>query len=256
MTGTESTADKSRKDHDKHCYGSVFSTKGTIAMMAEIDSLISLIELLKEYPALKGGMQLLSVLILIIGLHRYLFNPALCFQWKLLDTIEKVNLAIPTLLGIAEQFKTNGGNSLRDVLDRMEDRDNIIEERMLALLKASTNPYFETNHEGMYLWVNRRWCEITGMIPDDAIGDGWISTVHPEDQAKVSAQWKLCVSQKREFNLQYRIITACEEKLTIPVQAVAHVMWADGKNERVQGFIGQITEIKPKTTLLTNDGLH
>ena len=165
-----------------------------------------------------------------------------------MQTLDSVQNAIPVLLGITKEFRPNGGNSLRDVLNKMEHRMNISDERVLALLRASANAYFESDCDGCYLWVNRQWCELTGMVPEDATGMGWISSVHVEDQVKVSDHWRMCISQHREFSMEYRIHTCCEERLTFKVRGVAQVMW-DSAHRKPRGWIGSITEIKPKTPL-------
>ncbi len=211
-----------------------------------IESFVELLKILNDNVSLRSGIQLISVFILAGGVHRYAINPLLNFHWKLLGTIEQVQVALPILLKIASEFKPNGGNSLRDLFDRMEARQNIADERMLALLRSSVNAYFEADANGRYRWVNRMWCEVTCMVPDDAMGHGWLGTVHPDDQARVSMHWNLCVNQQREFNLEYNIITLCEEKLIIPVKAIAHVLWKDGRKTEAVGFIGSICERKPK----------
>lgn len=212
----------------------------------ELEPLTKLLEFLNENPKLKGTIQLISACVMLISWYRYFFRPVWTFHWKLLGFFDNFNIAFPILLQIAEQFKPNGGNSLRDVLNRIELRQSASEERILSLLRSSENPYFETDSEGKYTWVNRRWCEITCMHPDDAVGLGWLSTVLPDDQKKVSDHWSLCTSQLREFNLEYRLITACEDKLVIPIKCVAHVMWAGKDKSKIIGYIGQIIELPVK----------
>ena len=38
---------------------------------------------------------------------------------------------------------------------------------------------FQTDAEGLYLYVNRRWCEIAGLKPEQAYGAGWANALHP-----------------------------------------------------------------------------
>lgn len=213
--------------------------------MSTFESFISLLEILNERPALKSAVQFTSMIVLALGFYRYAVRPALNFHWKVLGTLDSVQHAVPVLLDIAAQFRPNGGNSLKDVLNKIEHRLNASDERMLALLRASANAYFESDCDGYYLWVNRQWCELTGMMPEDAAGMGWISAVHVDDQVKVSDHWRLCVDQRREFNMEYRIRTCCEERLLLTVRSVAQVMWDDA-HKRPRGWIGSITELKPK----------
>lgn len=216
--------------------------------MSEFESLISLLEILNENPGFKSTVQIIACITLGLGLYRYLVRPAINFHWKLLSTVNQVQNAIPVLLKIATEFHPNGGNSLRDVLNQIEHRINISDERTLALLRASAIAYFETDSDGYYRWVNRQWCELTGMVPEDATGMGWISAVYVDDQVKVSEHWKFCIAQNREFNLEFRIKTCCEEQLTLKVKCVANVMW-DQVHRKPRGWIGSLSEIKPKTSM-------
>lgn len=216
--------------------------------MPDFEMITKLLEFLNENPRLKGTIQCVSAAMLVLSWYRYFFRPVWTFHCKLAGTFDKLNIAFPVLMQIADQFKPNGGNSLRDVINRMESKQAASEERILSLLRSSDKPYFEADPEGMYLWVNRRWCELTGMHPDDAIGLGWIGTVLPDDQQKVSDHWRLCISQMREFNLEYSLLTACEDKLIIPIKCTAHVM---KDKKKVIGYIGHISELPPRSEQLS-----
>ena len=43
---------------------------------------------------------------------------------------------------------------------------------------------------GVVDFVNRRWCEFTGLSVDDARGTGWQAAVHPDDVAGLLAGWR------------------------------------------------------------------
>ena len=34
-------------------------------------------------------------------------------------------------------------------------------------------------------FVNERWCELTGLSFDEALGDGWFAALHPDDRERV-----------------------------------------------------------------------
>jgi PAS domain S-box-containing protein len=62
-------------------------------------------------------------------------------------------------------------------------------------------------------FVNRGWCEYTGLGLDEAIGLGWQAAIHPDDRSTVVQAWEL-ISQSgiareidarlRRFDGQYR----------------------------------------------------
>jgi NADH-quinone oxidoreductase subunit I len=39
------------------------------------------------------------------------------------------------------------------------------------------------------VYVNDRWCQITGLQPEEAAGEGWANALHPEDRAQVATIW-------------------------------------------------------------------
>jgi PAS domain S-box-containing protein len=43
---------------------------------------------------------------------------------------------------------------------------------------------------GVVDFVNRRWCEFTGLRADDAHGTGWQAAVHPDDVSSLLAGWR------------------------------------------------------------------
>ncbi|MGK5092889.1 PAS domain-containing protein [Deltaproteobacteria bacterium TL4] len=54
-----------------------------------------------------------------------------------------------------------------------------------TLAKMSPVGIFLTDAQGAYLYINERWCELTGMSYRYARGSGWSQSVHLEDQEHV-----------------------------------------------------------------------
>jgi len=43
--------------------------------------------------------------------------------------------------------------------------------------------------DGPVEFLNKQWCEYTGMSLADALGWGWTGTIHPDDLPGLEAQW-------------------------------------------------------------------
>jgi PAS domain S-box-containing protein len=121
---------------------------------------------------------------------------------KKIDTIEK---QLPVIIKIAEEFKPNGGNSLKDAINRLEvglannrDRHRLI----ICELGLAT---FETDKEGHYTWVSESWQDITGVDFYEAMGNGWVNAIHPVDRHKATEEWAEAVEQDRIFKAAYFI---------------------------------------------------
>ncbi|MDD2733098.1 MAG: PAS domain S-box protein [Desulfuromonadaceae bacterium] len=64
---------------------------------------------------------------------------------------------------------------------------------------------YETDAQGNYIFVNRKWCEIMGLSIDQALGNGWLSAIHPESEQLVTEEWEWALCDGREFMMEYRV---------------------------------------------------
>ena len=65
---------------------------------------------------------------------------------------------------------------------------------------------YEVDLEGRFVYVNERWCKLTGLDPEQAHGESWASVVHPEDLERVVAEWRRSRAEQRDFSLEYRYV--------------------------------------------------
>lgn len=54
-------------------------------------------------------------------------------------------------------------------------------------------------------FINRRWCEYTGLSPDQAVGFGWQSAVHPDDRTLVLQRWRSLLASGQAGAVQSRL---------------------------------------------------
>ncbi len=89
-------------------------------------------------------------------------------------------------------------------------------ENPLAML--SPLGIFHTDARGKCVFVNDRWCEITGLTSDEALGDGWAEALHPEDRSRVFETWEQATRTRSVFKAEYRfidrrgVVTLCSGK--------------------------------------------
>ena len=55
------------------------------------------------------------------------------------------------------------------------------------------------------IWFNKRWIEFTGQALNQAIGDGWISAIHPDDQERCVRMYGDACDARRPFAMEYRL---------------------------------------------------
>jgi PAS domain S-box-containing protein len=98
---------------------------------------------------------------------------------------------------------------------------------------------FETDAQGNYLFVNERWCAITGLAADQALATGWMDSLHREDRQAVAALWQAAVAATRPFHLEFRLAGPGGRPIWVLGQASGRTD-VDGE---VTGYIGTITDI-------------
>lgn len=64
------------------------------------------------------------------------------------------------------------------------------ERRYQTLAEVSPVGIFHTDEHGNTTYVNPRWCQISGLTYEQAMGDGWFNAVHEEDKDRVRKGWE------------------------------------------------------------------
>lgn len=113
-----------------------------------------------------------------------------------------------------------------------------------TLIRMSPVGIFLTDATGYTVYVNPRWCEITGLSVDEALGDGWMNAVVPEDREWLSKGWNKATDATSSSTVEYRFIRADQSIIWVLGQAIPEI----DSEGNVIGYVGTITDI----TLLKN----
>lgn len=130
---------------------------------------------------------------------------------------------------------------LRDITEKREAEEALraSERRYKTLAEASPVGIFRTDTDGKTTYVNKRWCELAQMSFSEAIGDGWLAAVHPEDRDRVVGGWKSAYPQVSTSRSDYRFLHKDGTIVTVIGEATPE-MDANGK---AVGYVGTITDI-------------
>jgi two-component system, sensor histidine kinase and response regulator len=79
------------------------------------------------------------------------------------------------------------------------------ELRYESLAAAAPVGIFRTDSQGNCIYVNDRWCQMSGLSAAEAMGEGWVRAIHPEDRAYVFKEWDRSVTENVPFRLEYRM---------------------------------------------------
>lgn len=134
------------------------------------------------------------------------------------------------------------GNSM-DVTDihLKEVKLKASEELFQSLANFAPIGIYQTDTEGRCTFVNKLWCEIAGLTQDEARGDAWAKTIHPEDVENVFTTWKRTAAKNEDFHFDFRF-----NNPTLGVRYVSSiavpVFGIDGKSLSYVGTIEDVTD--------------
>jgi PAS domain S-box-containing protein len=101
------------------------------------------------------------------------------------------------------------GDNLAIALARLRAEEELreSEERFQTLATLAPVGVYLTDPDGNCLYTNTAWCRMAGLSPEDALGQGWIKGLHPDDRAFVFSSWQQMVESQGEWCMEYRFQT-------------------------------------------------
>lgn len=128
-----------------------------------------------------------------------------------------------------------------DISIRKKNEEKIAESelRFRTLTKTAPVGIFETDAKGATTFVNDVWLQYSGMKFEEAMGDGWLDAVHPEDREWLAKGWHSKTKIKAESFSEYRIIDKQGRLRWVNGKAVP-VFNTDGL---ITGYIGIILDV-------------
>jgi PAS domain S-box-containing protein len=93
-----------------------------------------------------------------------------------------------------------------DVTDRRKGMRALRESeaRLRAISEASPLGLFVVDARGACIFANANFHKLAGRTPDQVLGTGWRSTLHPEDRARFLDEWHNASRAHASFESQYR----------------------------------------------------
>jgi two-component system sensor histidine kinase/response regulator len=123
------------------------------------------------------------------------------------------------------------------------------EERFRMLATHSPLRIFLKDENGHCVYVNERWCAITGMSHQEAVGRGWEDGIHPDDRERIQKAWQRAIDRQEEYSQEFRFRTRDGKVIWVFSSAVA-LREDSGKIARFLGNLIDITERKNRDQAL------
>jgi PAS domain S-box-containing protein len=150
----------------------------------------------------------------------------------------------------------------RDISERKRAEEALrqSELRYETLTNISPVGIFRTDANGKTTYVNPRWCKISGISRNEALGDAWMKAVHPDDRPQLTQNWDQAIGTGNPSHAEYRFLRPDESIAWVMGQAVPE----KDINGKIIGYVGTITDIterkiieeilKERDTLLDETG--
>jgi PAS domain S-box-containing protein len=122
---------------------------------------------------------------------------------------------------------------------RAEESLRESEGRFRALTSHAPVGIFQSGPHGECVFVNECWCAMTGLRTAQALGDGWMSALHPEDRQRVVQGWQDAVARGTASESEFRFLRANGEVSWVQGNAVP--LRTEGG--RLVGYIGTCADI-------------
>jgi len=113
------------------------------------------------------------------------------------------------------------------------------EERFRTLAQIAPVGIYRANVKGGWVYVNESWCALTGRTAAQALGDGWMDAVHPDDLAAVVDTNRRAIAENKLFKLEYRYRHVNGEVVWVLAQSQAQ----HDHQGKIVGRIGSVTDI-------------
>ncbi len=113
------------------------------------------------------------------------------------------------------------------------------EQRYQTLARISPVGIFRTDADGSTTYVNPKWCAISGLSVERALGDGWLDAVHPDDRERINQDWQESARLHQSSFADYRFVRPDGTVAWVMGRAAPEV----NAEDQIIGYVGTITDI-------------
>jgi len=115
---------------------------------------------------------------------------------------------------IRKEVVTNGGLSIKDVVnslkhtcERIEDRQRVLDQRSKASLHYHDQALFETNMEGHLIWNNDKFQKAIGESLQVMEGYDWVTLIDEPEREAFLKEFSSCLSMSRRLDIETTSVT-------------------------------------------------
>ena len=141
---------------------------------------------------------------------------------------------------IVATLKPNGGDSLFDIIARIEAKLDLLKYTTFGILDVSGLPFWHSDKDGACTYASLELAEVIGLDQNQILGNGWVAALHPDDRHPVFDEWVTAVKQQRRFSMRYRFVHRDGQVITVDA---AGLPLFDTRHE-VAGYVGVLKRVE------------
>lgn len=145
----------------------------------------------------------------------------------------------PTADELQELARLRGLASLSIERARMLDALRESEEHYRYTVEQNPQIPWTADAEGRVLSVSSRWVEFTGISQIDALGNGWLKALHPDDVTPAAESWDEALSTRCPVDINYRLRRSTGEYRWSRARATPRL----GENNKVLLWYGTVEDV-------------
>ena len=166
----------------------------------------------------------------VIAIYKLIVRPVYYHFKQISKLISNVDCLVADL-------KPNGGSSLKDQINRIENRLIRGEMRSRALIRDYECGIFECDMNGNNIYVNRTYCKMINVPSSKLLGKEWLNFIHPIHKNHYEVVWSEHFENCEEIEVDIIMINSNED--AIPVKIKAYPL-KDDTQTRCVGYFGMI----------------
>ncbi|EMR01221.1 PAS domain-containing sensor histidine kinase [Cesiribacter andamanensis] len=141
---------------------------------------------------------------------------------------------------LSEALSRLHSDVVQELAWQQEEQGKLTYHQLRNLLRMTPVGVFRCDAEKNCIYVNDRFCQITGLSPEEAMGTGWQKALHPEDAPLLVRDWYDKKGVVEEVKTIYRYQKPATGELAWVIgQSISET----DRKGNVVGYLGSITDI-------------
>lgn len=157
---------------------------------------------------------LISVIGAIVACFTWLFKNVLKPGYVIINSHQEV---ATTIQWIKKELSTNGGSSIKDIINRIENRQIVVDHRSKAIFYDYETPLFEVDATGQLMWANDNFHDLSNG-KENLKGLDWISLIDEPYREQLLNEFNSCVTNNRNLRLE----TVCMDGKTVEIHGIPY----------------------------------